>query len=164
MAESILDLIERADAENWSVLKIEHTDLTTLPPEIGKLKQLKALYIWHNPINELPPEISHLTNLEELNVNDNRLTTLPPEICLLKNLRSLDISGNRITRLPPGFSQLSNLENLQTFGNPLEEFSTEVLGMISLTHLNLGECNLSEVPGRIGELKNLDPIRKLAGP
>ena len=45
-------------------------------------------------LTSLPPEIGQLTNLRELNLSANRLTSLPPETGQLVNLKELDLGFN----------------------------------------------------------------------
>ena len=75
----------RKCAEIGSIrLSIDLNELTTLPPEIGKLTNLKELRLSDNQLIRLPPEIGILTKLESLSVNNNRLNELPPEIGKLR--------------------------------------------------------------------------------
>lgn len=53
--EELLQLIDRAAAEGWTELDLRDQRLTALPPEIGRL-----------------------TNLRELDLSDNELTAVPP--------------------------------------------------------------------------------------
>ena len=43
--EELLALIDRAAAEGWTELDLAGKDLTELPPEIGKLTQVKTLIL-----------------------------------------------------------------------------------------------------------------------
>ena len=54
--------------------------LETIPPEIGKLKNLKELIIFQNEIAFLPSEIGEVENLEYLDMWGNEIETLPDEI------------------------------------------------------------------------------------
>ena len=72
----LLALIERAAAEHWTKLDLSDRGLTALPPEIGRLRQLKVLILgkWDreeeeyqgNAIAALPEEIGQLQNLTAL--------------------------------------------------------------------------------------------------
>lgn len=96
--------IEEAERTNATELKLFKLPLTELPPEIGRLTQLKNLrvgYIIAKPrITNLPPEIVQLTNLEWLDLSQNNLSGLPSGIGQLTSLRTLDLSQNRLSRLP----------------------------------------------------------------
>ncbi|MFN9059471.1 MAG: hypothetical protein ACK5WL_05580, partial [Pseudanabaena sp.] len=57
-------------------------------------------------ITSLPPEIGNLRNITELDLSYNQQTTLPTEISNLKSLVRLDLRGNSIDA-----ASLNNLKN-----------------------------------------------------
>lgn len=62
-------------------LGLSFNGLTSLPPEIAQLTQLKELNLDGNRLRGLPPELARLTRLERFSVNENPdLRTPPPEI------------------------------------------------------------------------------------
>ena len=77
-------------------LYLNHNALTTVPPEITKLKHLELLDLSGNSLVSIPPELGMLTSLKELFLFDNHLTTLPPELGTLHQLQTLGIEGNPI--------------------------------------------------------------------
>ena len=107
--------------------------MTALPPEIGKLTQLKKLILGKYKCNEkgrivdtignnlsyLPKEIGLLNQLEELQIVSNRLSSLPAEIVQLTNLQSLHLSSNRLSSLPADIRKLTKLKKLDLRGNPV---------------------------------------------
>jgi Leucine-rich repeat (LRR) protein len=84
--EELLRVIEQAAQEGATELDLSGNNLTALPPEIGKLTQLKKLILGKyrydhqgdivgtigNNLSALPPEIGQLNQLEELQVFENR--------------------------------------------------------------------------------------------
>jgi len=103
---------------NLKELILEYNELTTLPPEIGNLKKLERLWLNDNLLTTLPKEIGNLKNLEVLILEYNELTTLPPEIGNLKNLEGLYLDHNKLTTLPPEIGNLKNLKWLYLRDNP----------------------------------------------
>ena len=96
--KSIDELLRYANDPNLAPL-VTHVNLfdknlTTLPPEIGNLKNLEYLSLGSNELTTIPKEIGNLTNLEVLWLTGNQLTTIPPEIGNLKNLIRLDLNRN----------------------------------------------------------------------
>lgn len=75
-------------------LYLNHNALTTVPPEIAKLRHLEVLDLSGNALANLPPELGLLVQLKELFLFDNHLTTLPPELGCLHHLQTLGIEGN----------------------------------------------------------------------
>jgi len=115
MTESeLLQVIEQAAREGWTELDLSGKNLTVLPPEIGKLTQLKKLilgkyeynedgYIFNtigNQLRDLPKEIGLLNQLEEFLIIDNQLSSLPAEIGQLTKLQKLDLRRNPVP-IPP---------------------------------------------------------------
>ncbi|MDJ0676240.1 MAG: COR domain-containing protein [Calothrix sp. MO_167.B42] len=118
MTESeLLQVIEQAATEGWTKLDLSGKNLTALPPEIGKLTQLKKLILGKyeydedgsfvdiigNKLTALPKEIGLLNQLEELLIIDNQLSSLPSKIGQLENLQSLHLSRNQLSSLPAEF-------------------------------------------------------------
>jgi small GTP-binding protein len=104
--ERVKQLIEQARRSKESSLDLSETQLTTLPHEVIKLKDLRELDLSRNQLTLLPHEISEMKNLKKLCIYRNNLALLPPEISLLKNLTSLDISENKLTTLPSEITDL----------------------------------------------------------
>lgn len=94
VAYDIKDLSAEITALDLSELGANQ--LTTLPAEIGKLKNLTTLDLSLNQLSTLPTEIGELKNLTTFEVWLNQLSTLPTEIEKLKNLTTLNLRGNPI--------------------------------------------------------------------
>ncbi|HEV7377610.1 MAG TPA: COR domain-containing protein [Pyrinomonadaceae bacterium] len=134
-------------------LYLNDNQLTALPPEIGKLTYLKGLRLWRNQLTGLPPEIGNLTCLEELDLVDNQLTALPSQIGNFTKLLILDLSDNQLTTLPPEISNLTYLMILDVRGNQLTTLPPEIGNLVSLMHLDL-RGNPLPIPPEILVLKN----------
>jgi internalin A len=154
-SNEIRDQIREAQINRVTALNLSSKKLTSLPPEISKLKNLTELDISNNELTSLPHEIGELKNLTSFNVSDNRLTLLPPEISELKNLTSLNISVNELTSLPHEISGLKSLTKLNVFDNRLASLPPEILELKDLTEFDIYGNQLTSLPPEISELKNL---------
>ncbi|CAL4990940.1 unnamed protein product [Urochloa decumbens] len=74
-------------------------------------------------ITELPREIGRLKNLETLAVNEARISKLPMEIGKLHRLQTLDLSDTMVTKLPEEISKLHHLKTLSIRGTEIRELS-----------------------------------------
>ena len=54
----------------------------------------------NNILTSLPPTIANLGNLRIVNLSGNGLKTFPMELCGLKSLDAVNLSRNRITMIP----------------------------------------------------------------
>ena len=156
--EELLQVIEKAASEGVTELDLSGNELTELPPEIGKLTQLRKLILGKyrynkngniagtigNKLSYLPKEIGLLNQLEELLVIENQLSNLPAEIGQLSNLQSLALSSNQLNNLPAPIRKLNKLNKLNKLdlrGNPVP-IPPELLGAKN----NLGD------PGDVQEI------------
>ncbi|MEO6098367.1 MAG: hypothetical protein ABIW76_22925 [Fibrobacteria bacterium] len=82
------------------------TSVTSLPPEIGKLKRLDAIDIGSSAIGPtLPDEIGSLPNLKLLRVKGCLLKSLSPTLMRLKKLETVDFSNNAICHVDDSLKQ-----------------------------------------------------------
>jgi internalin A len=157
-SNNIGDLIKEAQRNKVTVLNLSFKNLTSLPPEISKLKNLTELDLSRNQLTTLPPEISELKNLTELDISENQLTSLPPEISELKNLTKLNLYDNQLTSLPPEILELENLAELYISRNQLTTLPPEISKLKNLTELHISRNQLTTFPPGILKLKNLTQL------
>ena len=142
-------------------LDLSQNQLTgPIPPALGNLSNLQALYLWGNQLTgPIPPELARLTNLEVLDLSQNQLTgPIPPALGNLSNLQWLYLSGNQLTGpIPAELGNLSNLQELGLSGNQLTGPIPASLGNLSnLQELYLwGNQLTGEIPAELGPLTNL---------
>jgi Leucine-rich repeat (LRR) protein len=111
---------------NLEVLNIQSNPLETLPPEIGQLKKLKAIYVSETKLKGLPKEIGELKNLEILNLSMNAIITLPAEIGRLENLTTLYIA-EKISAIPDEIKNCKKLKKIDVYGTDLSIAEQEKL-------------------------------------
>lgn len=157
-SNDIKDLIGEAQRNKVTVLNLSFKSLTSLPPEISKLKNLIELDISRNQLTTLPSEISELKSLIELDISENQLISLPPEISELRNLTKLNIYDNQLTSLPPEISKLQNLTELNASRNHLTSLPPEISKLKNLTELHISRNQLTSLSPGILELKNLTQL------
>ena len=108
-----------------------------LPDEIGKLTELRTLYLQNHDIYNLPDELTQLNNLVSLTLANNKLSHIPTAIGDLKKLIYLDLGFNQLASIPESIGELENLEYLYIFNNQLMDIPN------SICNLNLNWDNIS---------------------
>jgi len=116
--------------------------LTSIPPEIGYLKNLTILSLSKNRLTSLPDTIGLLSKLVELRVSENQLTTIPSSIGMLKKLTTLFLEHNQITHLPSELGQLSTLVYLDVSDNPLRVIPAEINKLKYIRRIKSENCPL----------------------
>ncbi|KAH7925627.1 hypothetical protein BV22DRAFT_1010832 [Leucogyrophana mollusca] len=106
----------------WGSLDMGGVNIKTLPPSSGlfTFTFLINLYLNHNALSTLPPEISKLRHLELLDLSGNNLSTVPPELGMLTHLKELYLFDNHIATLPPELGSLHQLQTIGVEGNPMD--------------------------------------------
>jgi CCR4-NOT transcription complex subunit 6 len=122
VAEAPRPTAAKPPENSWSSLDMGGVQIKNLPPTSGlfTFTFLINLYLNHNALTSVPPEISRLRHLELLDLSGNNLQTLPSEMGMLTKLRELYLFDNHIAIIPPELGTLHQLQTLGIEGNPLE--------------------------------------------
>ncbi|WP_448265733.1 leucine-rich repeat domain-containing protein [Nostoc sp. DSM 114159] len=148
--DELLVLIDRAAAEGWRELDLSGQELTELPREIGKLKQLESLIL-----GKKVEGYEYVVNPYFEEVSGNNLKTLPLELLGLPNLRKLDISGNPLESIPDVVTQILHLEELILIRVELTEIPDTIAKLTNLTQFHLTGNQITQIPEAIAKLTNL---------
>lgn len=139
-------------------LYLHNNQLNTLPPEIGQLTKLTLLVSTENQLRQLPPQIGQLTALVELYLHNNELSTLPPEIGQLTALTHLYLNYNQLNTLPPEIGQLAVVTELVLHHNQLSTLPYEIGRLTELRGLHINDNQISLLPLEVGQLTDLTRI------
>lgn len=142
------------------VLGLAGNAITTLPEELGNLKDLEALYLDKNYLRTLPAKIVFPTKLRELRLDNNELSYFPVQITKLRLLNRLGLSHNQLKTLPEEIHRLRNLVELDLDYNQLEaDLPDGFLALQRLTRIGLEGNFLAERPAVLDRLPSLSYIR-----
>ncbi len=153
-----LERIRKAAKSGAESLDLYELGLTSLPPEVGQLINLKRIDLDDNQLSSLPPEICQLVNLKQLILTHNQLTSLPPELSQLSNLTKLNLSNNLLVSLPSEIGQLSSIVELDLSNNQLNSLPPEIGKLSNLKLLYLDNNYLTTLPSEIVNLQKLSDI------
>ncbi|KAJ1345243.1 hypothetical protein BSLG_000757 [Batrachochytrium salamandrivorans] len=134
--------------------------LTSIPAEIGYLKNLVVLSIAHNNLTTLPDTIGLLPKLVQLKANNNQLTCIPEAIYKLSKLEVLQLESNQITSLSNRIGTLTNLVTIDLSNNPIEVLPAELGRLKMLRRIGTSNCPLFTL-GRTGDAV-LPSLKELA--
>lgn len=119
---------------------VKTNNLTSLPAEISKLKNLRILFIANTALTELPDELAQceeITDLEIYNCPD--MKKFPTVISQLPKLTSANLSAN------PQWEDVN--DGLRALGTGLSAKSLQII--------YLNECSLTVLPTEINNMKKL---------
>jgi hypothetical protein len=156
--EELLEIIEKAASEKSTSLDLIGRGITSIPPEIGKLKNLTELKLFTNRLTSIPAELGQLTKLESLLLSDNKLTRIPSELGQLNHLKELWLHDNQLKSIPAELGQLTNLTELSLYTNQLTSIPAELGKLNKLEILSLHYNQLTSIPAELGNLTNLTEL------
>jgi len=94
MKSSVDQIVEHACDEHSASLNLSHLEITVVPVNLRKAKDLLRLQLNNNRLIMPPEEIGELDRLQELSLDHNNLTILPSSLFCLVHLTYLNISYN----------------------------------------------------------------------
>nr|QXN65407.1 NLR-type disease resistance protein [Oryza brachyantha]QXN65408.1 NLR-type disease resistance protein [Oryza brachyantha] len=140
--------------ERLQTLDAAYTSITELPPQIGKLQNLKTLSLRNTQVRELPKEIGELKNLQTLNLRNTQVRELPPEIGELKHLQTLDVRKTRVRELPWQCGRMS--QSFRVLAGDSDEHVQLPIG-VSEALVNNGEVQCKDIVLSIAILDRFGP-------
>lgn len=130
-------------------LSLECNQLTVLPSGIALLSStLHFLNLSHNPLTSVSPAVGRLENLRSLWLAHTGLVSFPEEVCSLCNLTHLSLAGNdisSITDVAP-IGKLKKLKWLSVAKNKLKSVEGLYTSLPCLHTLNLSDNLLTAIP------------------
>lgn len=118
-------------------LKVNKTEMDSLPEELGLLSHLQELSLQWNQLKTVPSGLGRLQNLKILDLADNQITHLPKSLGQLSPLEVLWLGENQLNEVPEFISQLSNIKMLGLSGNPITALPTSLNKLKQLERLYL---------------------------
>uniref|UniRef100_A0A2N9I7T0 ADP-ribosyl cyclase/cyclic ADP-ribose hydrolase n=1 Tax=Fagus sylvatica TaxID=28930 RepID=A0A2N9I7T0_FAGSY len=133
-------------------------NLVCVPSTIFNLKLLKDVDISGcSKFERLPENLGNAESVEELDVSGTAIRHVPSSIGRLKNLKRLAFKGCKGL----SSSNKSWYELIPFYSKPISPDPvglSPLLGLCSLTKLNLSDCNLKAIPNDIGSLFSLEHL------
>ena len=70
-------------------LSLDHTNISSLSPSVGKMKTLEILSLESNSLSDLPLTLEYCQKLIGLNLKENHFAFIPGVVLKLRNLKEL---------------------------------------------------------------------------
>ncbi len=146
-------------------LDLSRAQLTYLPEDLFRFKNLKGLRLRHNPDLKVETALRllarQLPQLEYLDLSWNRITVLPSVIGELHRLRYLDLSHNKqLRRVPESLSDLP-LEVFRCkrcYWLDIETLFVYLSAIPELRAIDLSYCQLFSLPWNAKDLKQVEAL------
>ncbi|XP_011308907.1 protein flightless-1 [Fopius arisanus] len=142
-------------------LRLNRTNLSEIPEEMGKLLKLEHLSLVKNNLERLYGELTELNCLRTLNIRHNNVKTsgIPAELFHLEELTTLDLSHNNLKEIPEGLERARSLLNLNLSHNHIETIpNTLFIHLTDLLFLDLSNNQLETLPPQTRRLANLQTL------
>ena len=137
-------------------LDFSGSDLSSFPGNtLAALTDLEYLNISRNNLSILPREIGRLKNLKTLLARENSITILPGELSNCSSLRELDLTSNRLSTVLISFKNLSGLVSLLLDDNPLESFP-DISCCHLLENISFGCVQIDSTSGKTNVVCSFD--------
>ncbi|XP_063694199.1 LOW QUALITY PROTEIN: leucine-rich repeat and IQ domain-containing protein 4-like [Bolinopsis microptera] len=141
--------------ENLRKLYLDDNMLEMLTPSICLLQKLNVLNLSENSLTDLPPDIGPGL-FEGTHVENNELETLPVELERVPRLLTLCLSGNKLVAVPPVIARLPYLRDLLLFNNKIRKLDMSLLAPChNLVVLGLAMNRIKVIPAAISQLESI---------
>jgi hypothetical protein len=141
-------------AEFIEILDMSDNNLSELPEDFGRLKNLKILFLSNNKFEHIPDVIAQCPELEMIGFKSNGIK-LVSEIALPIKTRWLILTDNKINKLPDAMGRLSSLQKLALAGNELTTLPDTMADCKNLELIRLSANNFSTMPEWLFDLPKL---------
>ncbi len=141
-------------AEDIEILDLGGNQLSDLPDDFGRFKNLKTLFLTDNQFEHIPAVLSQCEKLEIVAFKSNNVSTFA-ENCLPKSVFWLILTNNKIEQLPESIGDLTKLRKLALAGNRLTALPDSMAACRALELVRLSANQLTEVPDWLLELPKL---------
>ncbi|XP_067952197.1 malignant fibrous histiocytoma-amplified sequence 1 homolog [Watersipora subatra] len=154
-------------ADTIGELDISGNNLRSVPADIHKLTELRALNLSQNSIkctavsdySGLPKDLAKLKFLQIIAISECNLRFVPTVIFECVGLKRLDLSRNKFQLLPPDIGNLVELEHLDMSETSIKSLPPEIAYCERLKEINLYGNILEMLPETMRELHELTELK-----
>jgi|GEM_PF-4347178 len=154
---------------NLEVLQLMTNNITVLDTVWQNLPNLKMLRINNTDLKTMPKNIVLATNISYLDLENNKLTEIPYHLAALPHLIALDLGstlygGNQISIIDERILQFKSLKSLMVSQNPIDSICPAFCLLKELVVFNCTQTKLKTLPTNFGKLHQLKSLRISSNP
>ncbi|ORX85413.1 L domain-like protein, partial [Anaeromyces robustus] len=158
LSENLIENVGDCFSQNKKLRKLQLShnkikEITSLD-----LKHCKELELSHNELVSIFTEKQSFPKLQRLDLRNNKLQFIGEQVSC-PELKELYLTSNRLSSLGSLLKSATNLNILDIYGNVFKEVPKDILNLKDITRLDLGNNDISELPPRLGLLKNIKFLR-----
>lgn len=131
-------------ADTLEILDLSNNQLSDLPDDFYKLKNLKRLFLSFNQFKHIPDVLRQCPNLIMVAFKGNQITEFKAH-CLPTKIEWLILTDNQIPVLPDTFGEYSKLKKLALAGNQLTHLPASMADCKELELIRLSANKLTKV-------------------
>jgi len=131
-------------ADTLEILDLSNNQLSDLPDDFYKLKNLKRLFLSFNQFKHIPDVLRQCPNLIMVAFKSNQITEFKAH-CLPTKIEWLILTDNQIPALPDTFGEYSQLKKLALAGNQLTHLPASMANCKELELIRLSANKLTKV-------------------
>ncbi|KAF6019473.1 hypothetical protein EB796_022215 [Bugula neritina] len=154
-------------ADTIGELDISGNNLRSIPADIWKLHELRALNLSQNSIKStsasdysgLPKDLAKLKHLQIVAISECNLRYVPAVLFECIAITRLDLSRNKFQMLPPEIGNLVDLEYLNMSETSIKSLPPEIAFCEKLQELNMYGNILEMLPETMRELHELTELK-----
>ncbi len=161
LTEFPIEIFELADS--LEILNLSDNNLRSLPADLGRLHQLKIIFLSNNDFEEVPRVLADCPNLSMVGFKSNKIRVLDENI-LPVGVRWLILTDNKLERLPKSIGQLQSLQKLMLAGNQLRSLPDEMAACQNLELIRLAANRLESLPTWLFTLPRLSWLAYAGNP
>lgn len=141
-------------ADTLEVLDLSSNNISSLPPDFGKLQKLRIVFFSDNLFTELPPVLADCKRLSMIGFKSNKIKWVS-ENSLPETTRWLILTNNSIAQLPKSIGRCTKLQKVALAGNFLTSLPVEMASCKNLELLRISANRFTALPDWLLDLPKL---------
>ena len=150
-------------ADSLEILNLSDNHLRSLPADLGRLHQLKVIFLSNNDFEEVPAVLADCPSLSMVGFKSNKIRVWGEDILPL-NVRWLILTDNQLECLPNSIGKLHKLQKLMLAGNQLRSLPDEMAACQNLELIRLSANRLESLPTWLFTLPRLSWLAYAGNP